>query len=102
MSVRGLFGGVLALTFLQAVLSSDAATARTSGLISAMTTGFHHFMSPTVPLIPDLRKPDRKTVAPGEIGKAPLAIIPQSSATSSASTLLPASWTTRPAAPRAV
>jgi hypothetical protein len=104
MTVRGVFGGVLALTFLQAVLSSDQATARTGGLIKGVTAGFDHFMNPTVALIPDLRKSKKwNTEAPGEIGQNPLATIPQSSATSSTSTtLLPASWTTRPAPPRAV
>lgn len=101
MSVRGLFAGVLGLTFLQAVLSSDAATSRTSGLISGLTGAFHHFMSPTVALIPDLRKQSRETVAPGPLGTNPLAIIPQDSSTSSGS-MVPASWTTRPAAPRSV
>lgn len=102
MSVRGLFGGVLALTFLEVVLSSTRSAERTAGVWSAVSSGFAHFLSPTVAAIPDLR--DRKkwdTVAPGEIGKEPLVPLPSSS-TGTTSATMPASWTTRPAAPRSV
>lgn len=99
MSVRGVFGGLLALTLLQTVLSSTQSAQRTAGIWSAVTSGFAHFMSPTVAAIPDIR--DRKkwdTVAPGEPPKIPY----DPSASSGTSTTMPASWTTKPAAPRAI
>lgn len=94
MTLRGMFGGLLALTFLQAVLSSTKAAERTGGVMSGVASGFARFMSPTVAAIPDLR--DRKkwdTVAPGEIGKQPIAPLDPSSTT------MPPSWTTKPTAP---
>lgn len=100
MSVRGIFGGVLALTFIQAVLSSTQSAERTAGIWSAVTSGFAHFMSPTVAAIPDIR--DRKkwdTVAPGEPPRVPY---DPSSTEGSTSSTMPASWTTKPAAPRAI
>lgn len=91
MSVRGMFGGVIALALLQAVVSSTKSAQRTAGIWSAVTTGFAHFMSPTVAAIPDIR--DRKkwdTVAPGDPGKVPYS-----------SNTLPDNWTTKPQAPAA-
>lgn len=97
MSVRGVFGGLLALTFLQAVLSSTQSAKRTAGIWSAVTSGAARFMSPTVAALPDIR--DRKkwdTVAPGDPGK-----VPYSSANGSSSTM-PDDWTTKPAPPRSL
>lgn len=103
MSVRGVFSGVLALTLLQAVLSSTRSAERTAGIWSAITSGAARFMSPTVAAIPDLRE-RRKVVAPGEPPRVPYD--PSSSAPEStppqATATFPASWTVRPAAPRAV
>jgi hypothetical protein len=99
MTFRGVFGGLLALTFLQAVLSSTQSAERTAGVWSAVTSGFARFMSPTVAAIPDIR--DRAkwdTVAPGDPGKVPY---DPSSATGSSSTM-PADWNTKPAAPRSI
>jgi hypothetical protein len=93
MTFRGVFGGLLALTFMQAVLSSTKSAERTAGVWSAVTSGFAHFMSPTVAAIPDIR--DRKkwdTVAPGPDGKVPYA---------PSSNTLPNDWTTKPQAPAA-
>jgi hypothetical protein len=93
MTFRGVFGGLLTLTFLQAVLSSTKSAERTAGVWSAVTSGFAHFMSPTVAAIPDIR--DRKkwdTVAPGDPGKVPYA---------PSSNTLPNDWTTKPQAPSA-
>ena len=89
MSLRGIFGGLLALTFVQAVLSSTQSAERTAGIWSAITSGFARFMSPTVAAIPDVR--DRKkwdTVAPGAPDP-----VPYSSST------MPNDWTTKPTAP---
>jgi hypothetical protein len=99
MSVRGLFGGLLTLTLLQAVLSSTQSAERTAGIWSAVTSGFARFMSPTVAALPDIR--DRAkwdTVAPGDPGKIPY----DPSSATGGSTTLPADWTTKPAAPRSI
>lgn len=97
MSVRGVFSGVLALTFLQAVLSSTQSAERTAGVWSAVTSGFARFMSPTVAAIPDIRE-RTKSFAPREPPKVPY----DPSDASEASPTLPASWTTKPAAPRSI
>lgn len=100
MSLRGIFGGVLALALLQAVVSTTKSAERTAGIWSAMASGVAHFMSPTVAAIPDVR--DRKkwdTVAPGDPGKVPYD--PSSTAGASSSTM-PADWTTKPAPPRSL
>lgn len=103
MSVRGLFGGVLALTLLQAVLSSDQSAKRTAGVWSAVSSGFARFMSPTVAAIPDLRDRKWDTVAPGQPGdKTGRVPYNPSSASPGTSATMPATWTTKPAAPRAV
>ncbi|WP_367575282.1 hypothetical protein [Streptomyces griseoaurantiacus] len=94
--MRGLVGGLLALTTLQAVLSSTRAAERTAGIWSAVASGVAHFMSPTVAAIPDIRDRRRDTVAPGDPGR-----IPYSSATGGSLTM-PADWTTKAAPPRSV
>jgi hypothetical protein len=104
MSVRGVFSGVLALTFLQAVLSSTKSAERTAGVWSAVTSGFAHFMSPTVAAIPDIRGRKKwDTVAPGqpgdETGRVPY---DPSSASPGTSSTFPADWTTKAAPPRSV
>lgn len=89
MTLRGVFGGLLVLTTLQAVLSSTQSAERTAGIWSAISSGVARFMSPTVAAIPDIR--DRKkwdTVAPGAPDR-----VPYSSST------MPGDWTTKPAAP---
>lgn len=92
MSVRGVFGGLLTLTVLQAVLSSTQSAERTAGIWSAISSGVARFMSPTVAAIPDLRtRKGRDTVAPGAPDK-----VPYSSST------MPDSWTTKPSAPSAL
>lgn len=94
MSLRGMFSGLLALTLIQAVLSSTKSAERTAGLLKGLSSGVAHFMSPTVAAIPDLRD-RRKTVAPGPLddGRIPF---DQSSST------LPTDWTTKAAPPKTV
>lgn len=94
MSLRGMFSGLLALTMLQAVLSSQKAAERTGGLMSGLASGVARFMSPTVAAIPDLRD-RKKTVAPGPLDDGRIPLNP-SSAT------MPTDWTTRPAPPKTV
>lgn len=94
MSLRGMFGGLLALTMLQAVLSSQKAAERTGGIMSGLASGVARFMSPTVAAIPDLRD-RKKTVAPGPLDDGRIPLNP-SSAT------MPADWTTKPAPPKTV
>ncbi|MEU0788036.1 hypothetical protein ABZ341_41720 [Streptomyces sp. NPDC006173] len=97
MTVRGVFSGLLALTVLQAVLSSTQSAERTAGIWSAVTSGVARFMSPTVAAIPDIRDRSKwDTVAPGDPGKVPY------SSDSSGSTTMPADWTTKPAPPRSL
>lgn len=92
MTVRGIFSGLLALTLLQAVLSSRRSAERTGGVLDLVGTGVYRFMSPTVAAIPDLRE-RRKVVAPGEPPRVPF---------DPSSSTMPADWTTRPAPPRSV
>lgn len=100
MSWRGVFGGLLTLTALQVVLSSTQAAERTAGIWSAVASGVAHFMSPTVAAIPDLRERKKyDDVAPGPDNRIPY---DPSSASPGTSKTMPASWTTKPAAPRAV
>lgn len=91
MSLRGMFSGLLALTFMQAVLSSTASAERTAGVWDGIASGVARFLSPTVAAIPD-RRDRRKIIAPGEIGKEPLATIPSSST-------MPNDWTTKAVPP---
>jgi hypothetical protein len=104
MTFRGMFTGLISLTLLQAVLSSTESAERTAGIWSAVTSGFARFMSPTVAALPDLR--DRKkwdTVAPDRPGdsKGRVPYDPSSAAPDTSKTM-PATWTTKPAAPRAI
>lgn len=98
MTGRGIFSGLLALTFLQVVLSSTRSAERTGGVLKGVATGVYRFMSPTVAAIPDLRE-RRKVVAPGEPPRVPY---DPSAAGSGPSATMPADWTTRPTAPRSV
>lgn len=95
MSLRGMFSGLLALTLLQAVLSSTKSAERTAGILSGIASATAHFMSPTVAAIPDLRD-RRKVVAPGPLGQDPVAPLDPTSST------LPDSWTTKPSPPKTV
>lgn len=47
--------GVLVLTGLDAVLSSDASASRAGGALNVVSSAITHLMSPASPLIPDLR-----------------------------------------------
>jgi hypothetical protein len=99
MNVRGVFGGLLALTFLQAVLSSTKSAERTAGIWKAVNSGFARLMSPTVAAIPDIRDRSKwDTVAPGDPGKIPY----DPSSATGGSTTMPADWTTKAAAPRSL
>lgn len=104
MTFRGMFTGLLSLTLLQAVLSSQQSAERTAGIWSGITSGFARFMSPTVAAIPDLRERKKwDTVAPGQPGdKTGRVPYDPSSAAPDTSKTLPATWTTKPAAPRAI
>jgi hypothetical protein len=95
MSLRGMFSGLLALTLLQAVLSSTKSAHRTAGIMKGIASATAHFMSPTVAAIPDLRD-RRKILAPGPLGQDPVAPLDPSSLT------LPDSWSTKPSPPRFV
>lgn len=68
----GFVGGVLALTALEAVVSSRGATNNVTGLLGASASLIRHLSDPTVPAIPDLSKgagsAGPPTVAPGPPG----------------------------------
>lgn len=57
--------GVLALTALDAVLSSPAAAARTGGLVSFPAKAFRRIADPTIPLIPNYKD---TSPSPGQDG----------------------------------
>lgn len=54
-ATRGVIVGMLGLTLLQALLSTEAATRNTSGALTAVAGGLSRWLDPTVPLIPDRR-----------------------------------------------
>lgn len=57
MSLRGIFAGVLMLTGLEAVVSSQQGAQRFGGILTSVGRGVRYFLDPTVPAIPDHRKP---------------------------------------------
>jgi hypothetical protein len=54
-ALRGLVGGVLTLTLLEAAISTDKAANNASGLIKLVTGGLARIIDPAVALIPDRR-----------------------------------------------
>lgn len=82
MTLRGIFGGVLILAALEAVLSRDAAAGRVGGLLEGVGSVVQHVLSPAVPAIPDLR------------GKAAADIAAAAAGSTSSD-----NWNTRPTAP---
>ena len=61
LSVRTVFGTILVLSAIQVVASSSAAAGRVGGALEGLSTAARYLMSPSVPLIPDLRKPQTTT-----------------------------------------
>lgn len=53
--IRGIAVGVLGLTLLESILSSQQATDNTSGIIGFVSGGLARWLNPYTPLIPDLR-----------------------------------------------
>lgn len=49
----GLATGFIALTALEAVLSSKASAGRVGGVFTSVNAVFQHLADPTIPLIPD-------------------------------------------------
>ena len=56
-SMRTVFGTILVLSAMQAVFSSSAASGRVGGALQGLGTATRYLLSPSVPLIPDLRLP---------------------------------------------
>jgi hypothetical protein len=54
-AVGGFVSGVLGLSLLEAVLSSNQATGRVGGVFTGASSLLRHLSSPDVPAIPDLR-----------------------------------------------
>lgn len=52
-ALRGLGVGFLALTLLEAAVTSQKAASNASGLVKAVTGAINRVVDPTVPLIPD-------------------------------------------------
>lgn len=55
LSFRTVFGTVLALSALEVVASSSAASGRVGGALQGLSTAAQYLMSPSKPLVPDLR-----------------------------------------------
>lgn len=55
LSVPTVFGTILALSALEVVASSSAAAGRVGGALQGLGTAARYIMSPSMPLIPDLR-----------------------------------------------
>jgi hypothetical protein len=63
LSARSLFGTILVLSAIQVVSSSSAASGRVGGAFQGLGTVARYLMSPSVPLIPDRRKPHTATAS---------------------------------------
>lgn len=61
-ALRGLAAGVLSLSLLDALISTDRAANNASGLITVAAGGLRRLIDPTVPLIPDRRDKNNPTV----------------------------------------
>lgn len=55
LSIRTVFATVLVLSAIEVVASSSAAAGRVGGALQGLSTVARYLMSPSVPLIPDLR-----------------------------------------------
>ena len=62
-ALRGAMVGFLGLTLLEATVSNDKAVNNTSGLIKLAAGAIDRLVNPTVPLIPDRRKPGNHPLA---------------------------------------
>lgn len=67
----GFLGGVLALTALDAVVSSKGATNNVSGLLGTAASIIRHLSDPTVPAIPDRSTGTSTSSAPLPAAPAP-------------------------------
>lgn len=100
MRLQPILTGVLALAFLEAALSSDAASGRVGQLFEGVAGLIAHVLSPTVPAIPDLRKPAGSAGTEagkvlGELaGGAASSSKSSGSSQSSGSKTYPADWST--------
>lgn len=54
-ALRGLLGGVIGLSLLEATVSSAAATNNASAAVTLVTGALRRLIDPAVPLIPDRR-----------------------------------------------
>lgn len=63
LSARSLFGTILALSALEVIASSSAAAGRVGGAFSGLGNVLRYLISPSVPLIPDLRARAHPVVA---------------------------------------
>lgn len=73
LSVRTVFGTILTLSAIEVVASSSAAAGRVGGAFQGLGTVARYLMSPSVPLVPDLRPKVRElrelpTVPPSQSG----------------------------------
>lgn len=63
--MRTVLGTILVLTAMQAVFSSKAAAGRVGGALQGLGDATRYLISPSVPLIPDLRTP--RQLRPGYV-----------------------------------
>lgn len=54
--IRGLFAGAIALSLLEALVSTPAAAGNAGVLFTAAAATVRRLIDPSVPLVPDLRK----------------------------------------------
>ena len=64
LSARDVFGTILVLSAVQVVASSAAAAGRVGGALQGLGTVARYLLSPSVPLIPDLRRPKAPSGGP--------------------------------------
>lgn len=81
-------GGALVLAVLDAAVSSTAAAGRVGSIFTSLAKVMEHLLSPTVPMIPDLRKQG-----------PPQSSAPSTSGGPAAGSLVPPDWTTSPTVP---
>lgn len=55
LSIRTVFATILGLSALEVIASSSAASGRVGGALQGLSTAARYLMSPSVPLVPDLR-----------------------------------------------
>jgi len=72
--VRGLVAGVMGLTLMEAMLSTQQATDNVTGLIGFVSHGMNRWLNPYLPLIPWVKRPPTISGSVGVPGLLPFNI----------------------------